>query len=160
MQWRWFPHRASVVRGLKEHLETHKTKRINNQIIWQETVRKIIDRLEKLGYTYWLLDRQKCDRQLNLVSVSETFLVVLLGPLMICIKNETKVLNYLWQSLRSGCNVNCQKCSFKFVGLSFGKSLHLRPRSILQNPGKTAVLPVLPPMAPLNCYKMLCKSWV
>ena len=38
---------------LTKHLETHKTKQINCQIIWQETVRKLIDRLERLGFYVW-----------------------------------------------------------------------------------------------------------
>ena len=34
----------------KKHPETHKTKQINCLIICRETVRKLIDRLERLGY--------------------------------------------------------------------------------------------------------------
>ena len=35
---------------LKKHLETCKTKQIKCPIFWQETVRKLIDGLEILGY--------------------------------------------------------------------------------------------------------------
>ena len=35
----------------KTHLEIHKTKQINCQIIWQETLRKLIDGLERLGFS-------------------------------------------------------------------------------------------------------------
>ena len=40
---------------LKKHLETCKTKQIKCRIFWQETVRKLIDGLERLGYgvRYW-----------------------------------------------------------------------------------------------------------
>ena len=34
-------------------METHKTKQINCQIIWRETVRKLIDGLERLDY--WII---------------------------------------------------------------------------------------------------------
>ena len=37
----------------KKHLETHKTKQINCQIIWRETVRKLIYGLERLDY--WII---------------------------------------------------------------------------------------------------------
>ena len=40
---------ANIDDCLKKHLETHKTKQINCQIIWRETVRKLIDGLERLG---------------------------------------------------------------------------------------------------------------
>ena len=33
---------------LKKHLETHKRKQINCQIVLRETVRKLIDKLERL----------------------------------------------------------------------------------------------------------------
>ena len=35
---------------LKKPLETCKTKQIKCPIFWQETVRKLIDGLERLGY--------------------------------------------------------------------------------------------------------------
>ena len=35
----------------KKHLENHKTKQINCRIIWREPVRKLTDRLERLGYS-------------------------------------------------------------------------------------------------------------
>ena len=41
---------ANIADSLKK-LETHKTKHINCQIIWWETARKLIDGLERLGYT-------------------------------------------------------------------------------------------------------------
>ena len=40
---------ANIAYCLKKHMETHKTKKINWQTIWQEKVRKLIDGLEKLG---------------------------------------------------------------------------------------------------------------
>ena len=42
---------------LKNSQETHKTKQINSGIIWQETVRKIIDGLEGLGSYHQFLSR-------------------------------------------------------------------------------------------------------
>ena len=36
---------------LKKHLETCKTKQIKCRIFWQETVRKLIDVLKRLGYS-------------------------------------------------------------------------------------------------------------
>ena len=36
---------------LKKTLKTQKTKQSNCQIIWQETVKKLIDELERLGLT-------------------------------------------------------------------------------------------------------------
>ena len=43
---------ANVADCLKKHLETHITKQINCRIICQETVRKLIERLERLGYYF------------------------------------------------------------------------------------------------------------
>jgi hypothetical protein len=36
------------IADLKKHLETHKTKQINCRNIQQETIRKLVDRLERL----------------------------------------------------------------------------------------------------------------
>ena len=40
---------AKIADCLKNHLETHETKQIGCQSIWQETVRKLIDGPERLG---------------------------------------------------------------------------------------------------------------
>ena len=46
----------------KIHLVTHKTKQINCGIIWQETVRKLISGIERLGYCSHISEFGQCTK--------------------------------------------------------------------------------------------------
>ena len=102
----------------KKHLETHKTKQINCRIIWQETVRKLIDGLERLGYCVL-----KKSRKADFIKFLAPFCTEICHPVhaLIMMLHTYSQTNFLWpyylcMKVKWRSDFCCLLCTIDFLG--------------------------------------------